>query len=221
MNILQEWNWLKYWLRIKLGGIKDPRGKLTGLLSYDEGLTLVKLAAMIPEGGAIVEIGCYGGLSTAYLLEGAKRTAGAIYSIDPFDTDIGSQKKDLTNIRLADRKPSREQVLRDLAGFGSGRFELIAGYSYEAVKEWKLPIDLLWIDGNHDYQAVRQDYQQWERFIKSGGLIAFHDSNKQDGAEGWTKYGWDGPTRLVREVMKPPHWKNITRVDSITYAQKA
>jgi predicted O-methyltransferase YrrM len=37
------------------------------------------------------------------------------------------------------------------------------------------PIDCLFIDGDHTYDGVRQDYEMYRPLVKVGGLIAFHD----------------------------------------------
>jgi predicted O-methyltransferase YrrM len=37
------------------------------------------------------------------------------------------------------------------------------------------PIDLLFIDGDHRYEAVRSDFLNYRRLVREGGLIAFHD----------------------------------------------
>ena len=37
------------------------------------------------------------------------------------------------------------------------------------------PIDFLFIDGNHDMMSVISDYSFWEPYVRSGGLIGFHD----------------------------------------------
>lgn len=37
------------------------------------------------------------------------------------------------------------------------------------------PLDFLFIDGDHSYTGVRQDWQAYSRFVRPGGLIAFHD----------------------------------------------
>ena len=39
---------------------------------------------------------------------------------------------------------------------------------------WKLPVGLLWIDGDHRYDAVRRDFECWEPHLR--GLVAFHDT---------------------------------------------
>jgi len=47
--------------------------------------------------------------------------------------------------------------------------------SNEAVKEWKLPIDVLFIDGDHSYEGAKDDWDNFYPFVKSGGWILFHD----------------------------------------------
>jgi cephalosporin hydroxylase len=36
-------------------------------------------------------------------------------------------------------------------------------------------VDLLWIDGDHSYDGVKQDFDMYGPLVRSGGLIAFHD----------------------------------------------
>ena len=36
-------------------------------------------------------------------------------------------------------------------------------------------IDFLFIDGDHSYEGVREDYQMYSKLVKRGGIIAFHD----------------------------------------------
>jgi predicted O-methyltransferase YrrM len=36
-------------------------------------------------------------------------------------------------------------------------------------------IDFLFIDGDHSYEGVKKDWVMYSRFVKRGGLIAFHD----------------------------------------------
>src|SRR5256884_4232168 len=50
-------------------------------------------------------------------------------------------------------------------------------------------IDLLFIDGDHEYEAVRRDFEDWSPHLREGGIIIFHDTNGS----------WLGPTQLARE----------------------
>lgn len=36
-------------------------------------------------------------------------------------------------------------------------------------------IDVLFIDGDHSYDGVRQDYEMYRALVRPGGIIAFHD----------------------------------------------
>jgi len=36
-------------------------------------------------------------------------------------------------------------------------------------------LDFLFIDGNHGYEATRNDFYNYKQYIREGGMIAFHD----------------------------------------------
>lgn len=36
-------------------------------------------------------------------------------------------------------------------------------------------IDLLFIDGDHTYEGVRQDFEMYRKLVNEGGIVAFHD----------------------------------------------
>jgi hypothetical protein len=50
---------------------------------------------------------------------------------------------------------------------------------------------MLWIDGDHGYEAVRRDFEDWFPRLAEGGWYAMHD----------TVNAWYGPTRLARELL--------------------
>lgn len=209
-------------------GVLSLKKDIRGMLSLPEGVTLHKLATSLPQASTIVEIGCYGGLSTAFLLSGAQNKT-FLYSIDPFDINIEKQKKIVnqyfgsqykkTEISLISKKPSRQEVEKSLRQKGLNNFTLITGYSHKVIGSWTKQINLLWIDGNHDYKAVKQDFLQWSPFLKKGGIIALHDANKKGRSAYWT-WGWEGPSKIVNELMIEPYWIHLKRVDSLVYATK-
>ena len=53
---------------------------------------------------------------------------------------------------------------------------IIHGYFDAVAKTWDKEIDILHIDGLHDYSAVKSDYLLWEKFVKASGTIMFHDT---------------------------------------------
>lgn len=36
-------------------------------------------------------------------------------------------------------------------------------------------LDFLFIDGDHHYEGVKADYEMYSRYVRKGGIIAFHD----------------------------------------------
>jgi cephalosporin hydroxylase len=38
-------------------------------------------------------------------------------------------------------------------------------------------IDFLFIDGDHSYKAVKSDFENYSKFVRKGGIVAFHDIN--------------------------------------------
>jgi len=38
-----------------------------------------------------------------------------------------------------------------------------------------LKVDFLFIDGDHSYEGVKQDFQMYGKLVKPGGIVAFHD----------------------------------------------
>ena len=165
-------------------------------------------ARALPPGATVVEIGCYGGLSTSYLAAGIRDNAGArIYAIDPFDSDL-EQQAVLTDHRVAlEDKPTVDGVRQRLqrAGFGE-RVTLIEGFSQEVARGWEREIDFLWIDGNHE-QAL-QDYLDFARHLRAGARVAVHDAHP--------RYGYDSVVRDVRKIFADDaQWRDLEHVKSI------
>ncbi len=57
-----------------------------------------------------------------------------------------------------------------------GKIEFIIGKSQDI--EWNKPIDFLYIDGDHSYDAVKADYQRFGPLVNDDGIIVFHDSSE-------------------------------------------
>jgi hypothetical protein len=103
------------------------------------------------------------------------------------------------------------QFMHNIAAAGLERYvSPLRGYSDQILTHWVAPIDLLFIDGEHEYEQVKCDFESWSPFVSCGGYVAFHDT-----------YGnFPGPTRLVEEQIRPPRWEMIGRADSLTVARK-
>jgi cephalosporin hydroxylase len=57
-------------------------------------------------------------------------------------------------------------------------------------------IDFLFIDGDHSYEGVRQDFETFAPLVRPGGLIAFHDTVFCEGVQRfWGELAGTGRTR--------------------------
>jgi predicted O-methyltransferase YrrM len=210
-------------------GILKMRSRIYGMISIPECVTLHKLAIGLPNNSVALEIGSYGGLSSAYLLSGLEKKNSFLYSVDPFGTNIETQKKIVgkynnTDYREAEyaslrRKPTKSEVSGALKNLGFSNFKLIEGYSFDVIKRWNKKIDLLFIDGNHEYGAVKRDFLEWTKYLKKGGVVILHDANNLNYLPKWN-WGLEGPTKVASAFINPPKWLNIGRVDSAVYATK-
>lgn len=200
--------------------IKDTHA----LITDEEGMLLFSLPSHIPMHGAIVEIGSYKGGSTVLLAKGSKMVGrkGNVYAIDPHDWErafwLDEEFVPTDTFRIFSENTKKAGV-DDLV-------ITILKTSYEAVRDWKQPISLLWIDGNHDYIYVKMDFLLWEKYLIKGGVIAFHDSRASTNivsARGVPLVIKPnaGPLRVVKKyILQSPRFNKISIIDSITIAEK-
>ncbi|MDA0375828.1 MAG: class I SAM-dependent methyltransferase [bacterium] len=174
--------------------------KMEGWLSDKEADVLYRLAANCTGKGAIIEIGSWKGKSTTCLSLGSRAGAGThITAIDPHTGssehgDVDTYAEFLENIEKNDIKDMVKPI-RD--------------YSHNVGKEWNKPVELLWIDGAHEYEFVLQDLDIWEPHLIVGGVIAFHDSTMP------------GPWKVIEDrLYKGRNFKKIGFAHGITYATK-
>jgi len=157
----------------------------------------------------IVEIGVAEGASACALRE-AMSGDGVLTLIDPYHL---SRFRALNALQRAAHSA--------VARFGSSKTIWIQEFSHQAVKEWNSPIDLLFIDGDHDLSAVHQDWNEWSRFVVPGGLALFHDARVFE--NGWPTPDY-GPVRAVNELFrngKTEDWRVVDEVDSLVVLQRA
>ena len=54
--------------------------------------------------------------------------------------------------------------------------EIIKGYFDDVAKTWDEEINLLHIDGLHDYNNCKNDCDTWAPFLEEKGVVLFHDT---------------------------------------------
>ncbi|MFH5805572.1 class I SAM-dependent methyltransferase [Alienimonas sp. DA493] len=184
--------------------------QIDGWLTDAEALGLFDLAAGLPKGAAVVEIGCWKGKSTFCLASGLR--SGKVFSIDPFDASGEDGSAEIYGSTRGDA-PLKEQFERNLSEFFTdGRVTALPGLSSEFVGRFER-IDLLFIDGDHSVPGCRFDFESFSPAVNDGGFVAFHD---YDPARPDL-----GPTWVVENlVLGNDRWRPALRADSLWVCQK-
>jgi hypothetical protein len=156
-----------------------------GWLSRDQAELLYDEAAAVTE-GCIVEVGSYRGRSTIALALGALSGGGApVYAIEPHEEFVGPLGGEFGP---EDRRAFFRNMLRtDLYR----QVRLVNLSSAVVTPGWRLPVGLLWIDGDHRYEAVREDFLSWLPHLLPGTTVIFDDATQ----------GEVGPERVVTEAQ--------------------
>lgn len=144
---------------------------IEGLLVPGQEKTLYTLAASLPPNSTIVEIGSFKGRSTACLALGSL-SSSRVYAIDTFK---GNKEDFIEGIQFEGGSfySTFEKNMKTLGILK--KIVPIIGLSSEVGESWKKPIDLLFIDGSHAYKDVKSDFDLFYPWVKSGGVVVFHD----------------------------------------------
>jgi predicted O-methyltransferase YrrM len=149
---------------------------IQGWLKDLEGYTLYRLARDGEGAGAIVEIGSWMGRSTAWLAAGSMaRNRELVYAVDTFDGGPALKAEDYPVLK---EKGTTYHAFEDnLERLGLlDHVEPIVSDSRAAAAKWdRGGVRLLFIDGDHSYEAVKADLEAWLPHIVPSGYIAFDD----------------------------------------------
>jgi len=141
----------------------------------------------------VCEIGTASG-GTLFLLTQVCRPDALLLSVD-----LGlSFERCLVHARFASRRQKIVSVRGDSSAPETlGRVRsLLRGH----------PLDLLFIDGDHSYEGVKADFDNYSPLVRPGGLIVFHDIVRDFG----TRYGkptghYTGGVPVFWEEIKTGH----------------
>lgn len=101
--------------------------------------------------GNVLEIGVHCGVSTTAFLAGLEDYGGHLWSVDVH--------------------PACRYVW-----YGHPQWTFFCPWSGEQVTP-NLPLDVLFIDGDHSYPAVMADLEKWVPEVRPGGLVLCHDAD--------------------------------------------
>lgn len=148
-----------------------------------------------------LEIGIFRGqtISLAALLSRLNRSPCDICGISPFTSAGDSVSRYQRNVDYY------EDTLRNFDHFKLPHPQLIRAFSTDraaeqfiATKDW----DMIYIDGNHDYDVARKDWELCVRHTRAGGVIVLDDSGLATSFRPplFATAGHPGPSRLAGEI---------------------
>lgn len=130
-----------------------------------------------PDGGTIVEVGCWKGMSSAYLTVEVINSGKQIkvYCVDTWlgndeiGVDADMAKGTVYQKFLANMRPVE------------GRYTPLKMTSIQGSKLFEdNSIDIVFIDASHHYVDVRDDIIHWLPKVKLGGILSGHDIQLPD-----------------------------------------
>jgi len=116
-----------------------------------------------------VEIGSAQGKSTCFIGTALRDNGvGKLYAIDPHCQTEWNDTGSVDTYPVIIRNIRRLKLQRHV--------QVVRETSTTAAQHWKLPIDLLFIDGDHSYEGVKHDWDAFTPFVRPFGLVIFHDT---------------------------------------------
>lgn len=176
----------KYIIRGRLNRINN----IFTHLSIDEKVSIYRIARQINKKNIIcVEIGSFLGASSC-IIASAISKKGKLYCIDTWGNDnmnYGEEEND----KLLPVEPFND-FIKNTKQYNK-KIIKIRKWSHEAIgelREYTNHIDLLFIDGDHNYDGISKDWELYSPLLQKESVVIFHDS-------GWA----EGVIRVIKENL--------------------
>ena len=139
--------------------------RIPGWLKVGQARMLFDAVLALPPGARALEIGSHQGRSTVVLALALAARGGSLVCVDPF-----------VDGRLFGGSSTRDKFEANVAAAGvTDVVTLQAEYSTRLRPRWSESVDLLYIDGKHDYWTFTDDLR-WSVFLPEGGRVLVHDA---------------------------------------------
>lgn len=171
------------WLEQKKERFETPWGSMVeiagveGFLIPGDVKFVYDIAASLPANGTYLEIGCFMGLSAitaAMSLEEHENSGGRVVTIDNW---LGSPEHQDMGVIQHQKLQGVFRANVDRLNINN-RISECTGESTEVANFFKdESIDIIFIDGNHSFEATYADLQAWYPKLKKSGVIFGHDAS--------------------------------------------
>ena len=157
----------------------------------------------------LVEIGVWEGVTTCRL-RAAMSPDAILYGIDPY---LPGRLGFSTHERIAHG---------DVGRLRNGRVEWLRMTGVQAaqkfVEDQQPPVDFIFIDGDHSYQGLRNDWEHWTRLLAPGAIAALHDSR----SSATRQIDDAGSAQFTSQIiLQDPRFSLAETVDTLTVMRRA
>ena len=184
--------------RLRRNGLSHVSGISTHMTAR-EMCTLYDLSSRAPVNARAVEIGSYLGASTCYIVAGLAECGGHLFCVDTWHNETMAEGLQDTFGKFQDNLAP----VINLITVVRKRSDELSG------SDIPTELDFAFIDADHDYEAVRQDFERLAGRISAQGVVAFHDC-----------WWYSGVSRVVGEALSGGQWVMAGHVDNLCWIQR-
>lgn len=157
--------------RFCLSGIPPLLYHKIHLVSFQNKFEMIELLKLIEniQPKIILEIGTAMG-GTLYLLSRFSASNAILISVDLPEVIVGGRKF-LNNPFFFEKFIQKKQKIIQIRD-DSHKFS-----TFQKIKQIlkNRELDVLFIDGDHNYNGVKKDFEMYKTLVKHGGIVCFHD----------------------------------------------
>jgi predicted O-methyltransferase YrrM len=126
---------------------------------------LTRLVNTLPANPRVLNIGAGGGVSGAVFLDARPDLHLTTIDLQAAASPFGSLESERT-------------ALESAGLWDPTRHDQIWGNSQTIGLTWNVPMDLIYIDGDHEFAGACADITNWLPHVKPGGYLSVHDYDK-------------------------------------------
>lgn len=195
---LEDYEWKKRLKRANILGAEE----IFTWTRPEELKMLYELALNCPQGGFALEIGSHLGASSCYIAAGLAQTGGQLFCVDTWNNEAMIEGEQDTFVQFKENTKGVEKLITPIRKWSNQLDE----------RDIKQPLSLIFIDGDHRYDAVKHDFDLTQQWLAQDGIIVFHDFSNPD---------YEGVSRVVGEALASGEWVLLGKVDTLAWIRRA
>lgn len=162
--------------------------------------TLYTLAREIGESVRVLEIGSYLGASSCYIAAALASSGGHLFCVDTWENQTMPEGERDTFYEFKENINALAKYITPIRKNSKD----ISPSDFRTQ-----PLHLVFIDGDHSYLGVKNDYEKTTPWIVGGGILAFHDC-----------IAFEGVAKVIGEALASGLWKFGGQVDNLLWLRK-